>query len=388
MFFVASSGSTQHVSESGRHTPAAAYLNRVAATVTRIGESLPRITAVAEAAAENIVGGGELWLAGNEGFILEACGRAGGMMAARRWQRSDDLSEGDVVLLGSTNGEGSEDMIGGEAGREGGALVILFGPKRLPGTDLFVDAFAPPANDPTTLPTISPALAASLWVFTGELVAALIRRGKMPPMYQSGLVPGGAERNEQHLRLRWEPVEVASIGPGVLGREYLECLTQIVQRLQATQMDKFAEAGRMAAAALRAGHTVWYDSLGHLSPKQLGQVGDPGFVKLLPPGPTPEKLEGVLERGDLVLYVGMYEPYGPWVETAHACGAKIVTVVSGTPQRQAGEMGADINISGCWPFGESVVEVPGYDVKILPPTGVVQSSAYWMFVAEAAAYMR
>ncbi len=95
-----------------------------------------------------------------------------------------------------------------------------------------------------------------------------------------------------------------------------------------------------------------------------------------------------MECGDLVLYVGMYEPYGPWVETAHACGAKIVTVVSGTPQRQAEEMGADVNINGCWPFGESVVEVPGYDVKILPPTGVIQSSAYWMFVAEAAAYLR
>ncbi len=278
IFFVASSGSTQHVSESARHTPAAAYLDRVVATVTRIGHSLPRITAIAEAAAENIIGGGELWLAGNEGFILEACGRAGGMMAARLLQSSDDLSEGDVVLLGSTNGESSEDMIVGEAGREDEPLIILFGPKSLPSTDLFVDAFAPPANDPTTLPTISPALAASLWTFTGELVAALTRRGKMPPMYQSGLVPGGAERNEQHLRLRWEPMEISSIGPGVLGREYLECLTQIVQRLQATQMDKFAEAGRMAAAALRAGHTVWYDSLGHLSPKQLGQVGDPGFV--------------------------------------------------------------------------------------------------------------
>ncbi len=168
MFFGASSGSTQHVPEYVRRTPAVAYLNRVVATVTRIGENLPRITAVGEAAAENIVGGGELWLAGDEGFILEACGRAGGMMAARRWQSSDDLSEGDVVLLGSTNGESSEDMIVGKAGREGGALVILFGSKSLPGTDLFVDAFAPPANDPTTLPTISPALAASLWTFTGE----------------------------------------------------------------------------------------------------------------------------------------------------------------------------------------------------------------------------
>ena len=51
-------------------------------------------------------------------------------------------------------------------------------------------------------------------------------------------------------------------------------------------------------------------------------------------------------------------------------------------------MGADINISGCWPYGDALVQVPGYDVSILPPSGVIQSAAYWMLVAEILAAAR
>jgi hypothetical protein len=171
----------------------------------------------------------------------------------------------------------------------------------------------------------------------------------------------------------------------VLGRTYLARVANSLRSLRATQLDKFAAAGQLAAQTIRAGHTVWYGSLGHLPPELPGQRGDPGLIKPLTIGATPEKLGTVVKPGDLILYVGYYEPYGPWVETAHQCGAKIVTVLSGTPERRAEDMGADINLSGCWEFGDAAVEAPGYDIKILPPSGVVQSAAYFMLVAEVAA---
>ena len=99
----------------------------------------------------------------------------------------------------------------------------------------------------------------------------------------------------------------------------------------------------------------------------------------------PDKLADLVKPGDLILYVGYYEPWGPWVETAHELGAKIVTVVSGTPERRAEDMGADINIDGCWAYGDAVVDVPGYDIRVLPPSGVVASAAYSMLMAEFAA---
>lgn len=44
----------------------------------------------------------------------------------------------------------------------------------------------------------------------------------------------------------------------------------------------------------------------------------------------------------------------------------------------------DVFIDPFWRFGDAVVEIPGYDVKIIPPSGVIQSMIYWMLSGEAA----
>ena len=202
-------------------------------------------------------------------------------------------------------------------------------------------------------------------------------------MYQSVLVPGGRERNAEHLKLTWEPGTPEPVARLVLGRTYLARVSNYLRRLRASQMGRFEQAGRLAAEARRSGHTAWYGCLGHMLPQLPGQTGDPGVLEPLKIN-KPDKLGDFVKPGDVILYVGYYEPYGPWVERAHALGAKIVTVVSGTPERRAQNMGADININGCWPWGDATVAVPGYDIEILPPSGVIQSAVYWMLVAETA----
>jgi hypothetical protein len=57
-------------------------------------------------------------------------------------------------------------------------------------------------------------------------------------------------------------------------------------------------------------------------------------------------------------------------------------VLSGTPQRRAEDMGADLNINGCWPYGDALLEIPGYDAKILPPSGVMAAAAYYLLMGE------
>ena len=34
-----------------------------------------------------------------------------------------------------------------------------------------------------------------------------------------------------------------------------------------------------------------------------------------------------------------------------------------------------------WPFGDAVTRVSGYDVEILPSSGIVQAAIYWAVVA-------
>ena len=42
----------------------------------------------------------------------------------------------------------------------------------------------------------------------------------------------------------------------------------------------------------------------------------------------------------------------------------------------------DISIDPYWKQGDAVVEAPGYDTKIIPPSGVVMVTCYWMIVGE------
>jgi len=363
---------------------AGGYAGQIQHSLQALVPLLPAYSGAAEAFATRMSEGGTVWLAGDRGFVLEGLNRAGGLMACKWLKKPADLKPGDLMLYGLVRAAQPEDRDLLSAAVKAGVLCLAFSPQPevLAGVR-FLPVPAPPADDPQRLPTISPVAAAALWTFTAELVSALTRLGKMPPMYQSVLVPGGRERNAAHLKLKWEPQAPPAIPRLVLGRTYLARLTNCWRTLQATQLDKFAAAGDLAAEAIRAGHTAWYGSLGHLPPELPGQTGDPGVLKPLKMN-TPDKLGDFVQPGDVILYVGYYEPYGPWVEKAHALGAKIVTVVSGTPERRAEDMGAEINIRGCWPFGDALLDVPGYEVKVLPPSGVIQAAAYWMLVAETA----
>ncbi|MEN6346813.1 MAG: hypothetical protein ABFE16_16035 [Armatimonadia bacterium] len=372
-------------------SPAADYTTRLLSCVSGIAADLPAITAVADKAAARLVAGGTLWLAGSHrGFIQEAYVRAGGMMRVKTLAgHVAELAPKDVVLVGTLSAESSADQTLLRDASKAGALVILLAPRNVEGTHLYVSPHAAEPGEEGVLPVASPALAAAFWTLTGELVGSLTRLGKMPPMYESVVVPGGRERNKSHLTLDWEPGTVTPLRPGLLGRRYLERLATCMRRLRKTQMEGFAEAGRMAAEALAQGHKAWYVGVGHMPPYEVGQKGDTGLLAPLDsPNTKPEPVAGKIQAGDVLLYVGYYEPFGPWVETAHAQGARIVTLVSGTPERPAKDMGADLNLDACWPFGDALVDIRGYDVRILPPSGVMQSAAYWMLQAETRRFVR
>ena len=363
---------------------AAAYAQQVQQGMTAIVPLLPDYVAHADEVARYMVAGGTLWLAGDHGFVFEGLNRAGGLMASKQLKSADQLKSGDIMLYGLLQAATLEDVEAMRRAMDAGVLCLAFGPVPPENQEVrWVRVPVAAADDPDRLPVVSPVQAAALWTFSAELVSALTRIGKMPPMWQSVMVEGGRERNAEHLKLTWEPGVPEPVRPILLGRTYLARMSNFLRRLRVTQMNKFVEAGALAADARAAGHVAWYACLGHMLPDLPGQIGDPGVLRTLSVR-KPEKLGDFVSAGDVIMYVGYYEPYGPWVERAHVLGAKIVTVVSGTPERRAEDMGADINISGCWPFGDATIAVPGYDIRVLPPSGVIQSAAYWMLVAETA----
>jgi len=372
-------------------TPAQAYLDRILASNAGAVADLDRYVIFAEAAAELLVQdpdgpGPTLWLAGDRGFVLEGYNRAGGLMIAKWLKDPAEVAAGDVVLVGSLYGDDDEtaSMLAAIAGSD--ALAILFAPRPADteAAHLFIDTHSD-APDESDLPTASPANAQGLWAFTGELVTAMMRQsGRTPPLFVSVLVPDGRERNNARKGLRWDPQNAEAMPPGLAGRRYLARLANIMREMRATQANEFAEAGRLCADVLARRGTVWLSTLGHLPPSQSEQVPEGELPFTLLPGREPDRVPELVKPDDLVVYIGYYEPMGPWVQAVHDAGARIVTAVSGTPDRPAGAMGADVNIAGCWPYGDALLQLHPVEtgLSMLPPSGVVQSAAFWMLLAE------
>ena len=269
-------------------------------------------------------------MAGDRGFVLEGLNRAGGLMLVKEMKEPPAPAPVNITAAIPTLpvilcGAFTPDAAGSELESDQaevpkqlfmGRMVLPVTPRGIWPGERGVDIGDMHSVDGLSLG--APVVTAHLWTFTAELISALTRLGKLPPMYQSMVVPGGRRRNAEHLKLQWEPGPVEPIREGLLGREYLARVANSLRRLKTSQAEKFAEAGRLAADTAAAGHTVWYGSLGHLPPELPSIPGDPGLVKPLSMR-EPDKLADLVKPGDLILYVGYYEPWGPWVESNVWC---------------------------------------------------------------------
>ena len=83
-------------------------------------------------------------------------------------------------------------------------------------------------------------------------------------------------------------------------------------------------------------------------------------------------LDGMLEKSRLL-------------DLVEKAGAKAAWIIAPTGPLDAVTRRGDIVIDQHWRLGDAIVTVPGYDVRILPPSAVTQLACYWAVVGEAAA---
>ena len=84
-----------------------------------------------------------------------------------------------------------------------------------------------------------------------------------------------------------------------------------------------------------------------------------------------------------VLYIGYQFVPQKLLDQAKATGIKLVyfDVQPAQPPEPAGNI---LYLDPAWPFADGCVTVPGYDVPILPASGVVQAAIYWTIASERA----
>ena len=346
------------------------YLSRLQDTITGSKSNLATITTSAARAAAEYVSGGKIWAAGRQAdFIFEACGRAGGLMSIAPLGASVPARH-DIVLYAVPGASEQDDLRRLDQWREEGATVIQFSSP----AGVFANHF----------PIDTVANVVDLWTWTGEFAAACTRLGQMPVLYQSYGLPGGTERGKKYQGKKFhdDMGSIKPIAPGVLGREYLDQIQRMLAKINETQMPKILQAAKWWSDVPAASATTLFT--GHMFPRH---AQDPRALRIsdfaaVPAGEDKE----VLDAGHpprFVLCLGYQYAPQKLLDQAKTLGVKLV--YSDVQPAQPPEPATNIlYLDPAWLLADGCITVTGYDISILPASGVVQAAIYWTIASERA----
>ncbi len=341
------------------------YLSALQGTVAQTRSNLATLVKSADCAAAGFVSGGSLWVAGRQGdFIAEACGRAGGLMAIAPCGQRGPMKQ-DVILDAVPGSPTPEDLKLVARWQEQGASVIQFS--------------SPAGLYRGRFPVDTVANVVALWTWTGEFVAACTRLGQMPVLYRSFGLPGGPEWGKKYRGKKFHgDLTVKPIAAGVLGREYLDRIEHLLARISDTQMPKIHQAGTWWGRTTSAMVLV----TGHMFPRHAQDPRAPCPDTLVPvPAWEDKELLDVSHPPQFVLYLGYQFAPQKLLDQAKAMGVKLV-YCDVQPAQRAEPVGNILYIDPGWPLADGCVAIPGYDVPILPASGVIQAAIYWSIAAE------
>jgi uncharacterized phosphosugar-binding protein len=178
-------------------------------------------------------------------------------------------------------------------------------------------------------------------------------------------------------------------------RTYLQQIRAMLDRLEQTQMETIERAGRLCAEALLDGHHIYVSPKGthSIATEITNRAG--GFID---PTILSESADE-LRAGDVVI-IGTNAGFdASTVGLALRCRAMgvhtiaITTVVfedaitATDPSGKTLHEVAEVCIDQGGVVGDALLELPGLDVPIIPPSGVLCVTAVWLVFAAAAEQM-
>jgi hypothetical protein len=195
---------------------------------------------------------------------MEQWGRSGGLVhvgfdRTYKKDRTDAEKAKDVALAAYHEAAPAADVEGLKRLRDRGVYVVGLGPRggAPPGDvvgacDAWIDTSAPGVNGDTA------ACLSNLvhgWCLTGEFVAALTRRGKMPPLWKSFGYDDGRTWAETYFGKKQfhDDLAVPPVAAGELARSYVRQVRHAIRRLRTDEaalveaVDRVILGGRMSA---------------------------------------------------------------------------------------------------------------------------------------------
>ena len=372
--------------------PAEQYMAQVQAGIDRARSQMPAMIESANAAAKRVCAGGVLYVGGSQPeFPDELLGRAGGLMDLRALGQAPQgrFNRGDVVLYAARSRFSVDDKIKIDSMRKQGVYVIAFASRKLSadpyfGPDALIDGGDDEgirvgvAGDRTICPTDSVCNILNAWTWTAEFVSACTRLGRMPICYQSIHLPGGYERAAKYrgVVMFHNDLTVKPIDTGVLGMTYLDRIESYLGQLrqQAPEPLRYAAAwvqdsGPDRSAALFMAHIFPEHFADPRAPHPFGSMLD-----------LPKQTQ--VPRTAVACVIGYQDPPQLMIDAAQLRRLKLVYTTAKRGQDDRGQN--VIYVDPHWPLADGCVSVGGYDIPILPASGVIQAAIYWSLVAEAA----
>ena len=383
---------------------AEAYYQWLQGCLDGIEKDLPHITESAEAAARlHVQEGYGIVALGDPGFVTEISGRSGGLMTLHAADRSRGPGSKSIVLLAPRDDALEKDLLAAAAHLKNGNMVVVFVRRSVLEHALgegyeFSSAIENhaaehgglyPGPDGTwVVPTDTTANIAAGWTWTGEFVAACTRLGKMPTMYQGFAVPGGPERAQTLRNKKFHDFTPEKVPQGRLGGAFLGELRKDLAAFHEHEMDKVRKLADLAVKTQKEGRGVYVFAHSHALVFDVGCAHDPGYFKQINKDWFTTRPDIELKAGDLVFGLGFDtifrgKEWSNFDDKARKAGATLVWSITDYKKEEIqaippGEMLIDQH----WDFGDAVVEVPGYDIKILPTSGVIVEQIMWGLNAE------
>lgn len=349
------------------------YVTKVTQLVEEHRQETQRLSAPAELTAKAMIAGGRLFLGGHDrAWIEEGDGRAGGLTGIRTLASPDGARKGDVVWLSYSSGDYAEELSVAKRLEDKGCLVFAFGPRppdKPAGFTHWIESFTP-WQDTENLGLMGNIL--SLWTLTAELTAYASRQGRTFAFYQSDSVEGARERNHLYEGIVFHDgvPSMAAVPAGVLSHSYLDYIKRVLDQISVNEMGKIVRTGQEIGHRAATGHPAVMTGIGHMLNYIFADKNEP-FVYM--DIQTERKaLESTLGRDGYLVFLGYVGvPLDLW-RSARRAGAKAVWIVAPLPNEiDFGQFG-DVVIDQHWRIGDCSVTVPGYDVRILPPSGIAQ----------------
>jgi hypothetical protein len=365
-----------------------------------IKKDVPSITKSAESAARLYVEDAyEIGPWNDLGFVEEFRGRAGGILPIC-WQVKANATK-TVVLMTLRDDHLAEDLQQANEFLKQGNTVVIFARKAVtrdlePSPTLsLIDTHAAEhggliqSGDKWLVPTDSAANIAALWAWTGEFIAACTRLGKAPPVYQSMMVPGGIERNNTYIAAMKRAAPKGRLflekcpPPFPQNKAACNYLDGVMRNVDEVFNREGATIRTVAATALQTradGGEIYAALTGHSLMHEAGCAYDPGLFKPVANAEIKPR-DFVIGMGYDDILTGTF--WKNVAEKIRPTGAKIAWCFTDyKPEAVKSVLPGEIYINQHWAMGDSLVTVPGYDVKILPPSGVIEDAIYWSINAE------